>query len=114
MPTVIVTTDVPGNVKPCFASSSNVGLTVRSNGEEDTKVLDTNGNMVNAQFPAPANAPVISVIGGSGSQTETFNDASIGPPIYRDGRTYDGQKTFFSPTSKPFLSTDVGSNIFLN
>lgn len=64
MPTVIVSTDIAGNVKPSFASSSLVGLTVRANGEETTKVLDMNGQMVEAQFPAPVNAPVLTLIPG--------------------------------------------------
>lgn len=64
MPTVIVSTDIAGNVKPSFASSSLVGLTVRANGEEETKVLDMNGNMYNAQFPTPA-VPTLSLAGGT-------------------------------------------------
>lgn len=66
MPTVIVSTDIAGNVKPSFASSSLVGLTVRANGEEKTKVLDLNGNMVEAEFPTPTVAPVLSLNGGTG------------------------------------------------
>lgn len=67
MATKIVTTDVPGNVKPCFATSSLVGLTVRANGEEVTKVLDMNGNIVNAQFPTPAAGPVLTSLGSGSS-----------------------------------------------
>jgi hypothetical protein len=63
MATKIVSTDVPGNVKPCFATSSLVGLTVRANGEEATKVLDMNGNMVDAQFPTPTNPPTLTSTG---------------------------------------------------
>lgn len=61
MATVIVSTDIAGNVKPSFASSPLVGLTVRANGEENTKVLDLNGNMYDAQFPTPTNPPVLSL-----------------------------------------------------
>lgn len=61
MPTVIVSTDIAGNVKPSFASSPLVGLTVRANGEESTKVLDMNGNMVDAQFPTPILAPTLAL-----------------------------------------------------
>lgn len=64
MPTIIVSTDIAGNVKPSFASSSLVGLTVRANGEETTKVLDMNGNMVEAQFPTPTTAPVLTLVPG--------------------------------------------------
>lgn len=60
MATKIVSTDIAGNVKPSFASSSLVGLTVRANGEEPTKVLDMNGNMVDAQLPTPTTAPILS------------------------------------------------------
>jgi hypothetical protein len=63
MPTKIVSTNVAGNVKPCFASSALVGLTVRVNGEESMKVLDMNGNMVDAQFLAPAAAPTLTNTG---------------------------------------------------
>lgn len=70
MATKIVTTDVPGNVKPSFASSSLVGLTVRANGEEATKVLDMNGNMVDAQFPSGI-APTLAA--GSGTSLSSVN-----------------------------------------
>lgn len=70
MATKIVSTDVAGNVKPCFASSALVGLTVRANGEESLKVLDMNGNMVDAQFPAPTAAPTLTSTGsGAGMST---------------------------------------------
>ena len=59
MATKIVSTDIAGNVKPSFASSSLIGLTVRANGEESTKVLDMNGNMVDAQIPTPVNPPFV-------------------------------------------------------
>lgn len=55
-----VSNDVAGNVKPSFASSSAVGLTVRANGEETIKVLDAAGNMVDAILPAPVAAPILS------------------------------------------------------
>lgn len=61
MATIIVSTDIAGNVKPSFASSPLVGLTVRANGEEKTKMLDMNGNMYEAQFPTPTTAPVLAL-----------------------------------------------------
>jgi len=67
METLIVSTDIAGNVKPSFASSSLVGLTVRANGEETTKVLDMNGNMVEAQFPTPTIQPGLALNIGSDS-----------------------------------------------
>jgi len=72
MPTIIVSTDIAGNVKPSFASSSLVGLTVRANGEEKTKVLDLNGNMVEAEFPTPTVQPTLSLNGGT-SQAANAN-----------------------------------------
>lgn len=63
MATKIVSTNIAGNVKPCFASSTLVGLTVRANGEETTKVLDMNGNMVEAQLPTPTIAPTLTSTG---------------------------------------------------
>lgn len=42
-----------------MASSPIVGLTVRANGEEKTKVLDNRGNMYDAEIPAPATAPIV-------------------------------------------------------
>lgn len=59
MATIVVSNDVAGNVKPTFASSSAVGLTVRANGEEKIKVLDTVGNMQDAQMPAGTVAPAL-------------------------------------------------------
>lgn len=49
--TTIVSTDIAGDVKPCFASSPVVGLTVRSNGEEPVKVLTPDGQMFDALLP---------------------------------------------------------------
>lgn len=66
MATIIVSTDIAGNVKPSFASSPLVGLTVRANGEENTKVLDMNGNMYDAQFPTPSNPPTLTLVAGVG------------------------------------------------
>jgi hypothetical protein len=60
MATVVVSTNIAGNVKPSFASSPIVGLTVRANGEERVSVLDMNGNMVDAVIPVPAAAPTLS------------------------------------------------------
>lgn len=60
MATVLVSSNIAGNVKPAFASSSAVGLTVRSNGEERISVLDVAGNIVDAQIPAGATPPVLS------------------------------------------------------
>src|SRR6266403_268309 len=53
-------TNLAGNVKPTFASSSAVGLTMRANGEERISVLDTAGNIFDAQMPAGAAAPTLS------------------------------------------------------
>lgn len=66
MATIIVSTDIAGNVKPSFASSPLVGLTVRANGEENTKVLDMNGKMFDAQFPTPPNPPNLTLVAGVG------------------------------------------------
>lgn len=109
MATIIVTSDVPGNVKPSYASSSLVGLTVRANGEETTKVLDANGNMVEAQFPTPGSAPGLST-DTSSTRDETFNDASIGPPIFNDGQTFSGHLTLKSPTAN-FQFSEIGQSI---
>jgi hypothetical protein len=80
MATKIVTTDVPGNVKPSFATSSLVGLTVRANGEEATKVLDMNGNIVNAQMPTPTNPPTLSSTGtGTGMVSQ---DGKVAVYVY--------------------------------
>jgi hypothetical protein len=59
MPTVVVSTNVAPNVKPSFASSPIVGLTVRANGEETVSVLDMNGNMLDAIIPVPTAAPTL-------------------------------------------------------
>src|SRR6267154_3969153 len=66
MPTTVVSTNIAGNVKPCFASSPLVGLTVRSNGEEVVSVLDMNGNMYDAIIPVPTSAPTLSQNGDTG------------------------------------------------
>jgi hypothetical protein len=66
MPTTVVSTTIAGNVKPSFASSPLVGLTVRANGEESVSVLDMNGNIYDAIIPVPTSAPTLSQNGDSG------------------------------------------------
>lgn len=52
--------------RDCFAVSPNVQLCVRSNGEERTKVIDTDGNIFDAEIPSPAAAPTLVVSVGGG------------------------------------------------
>lgn len=52
MPTIVVSTNIAGDVKPSFASSAIVGLTVRANGEEALQVLDAGGGSIDSYFPA--------------------------------------------------------------
>ena len=59
MPTVVVSTDIAGNVKPTFATSAAVGLTVRANGEESPLVLDGDGGSHSIFLPSANTAPVI-------------------------------------------------------
>lgn len=80
MATKIVSTDIAGNVKPSFASSSLVGLTVRANGEESTKVLDMNGNMVDAQFSTPP-APIVADGGGT-AMVDAANKFTVYEVVY--------------------------------
>ena len=57
-------------IKDSFASSSNVGLTLRSNGEELVQVIDRSGNIFPAEIPTPSVAPVIADMGsGTGYMT---------------------------------------------
>lgn len=51
MPSIVVSTDIAGDVKPSFASSPIVGLTVRANGEERIKILTPSGEMLDALIP---------------------------------------------------------------
>jgi len=53
-------TNLAGDVKPTFGSSSATGLSVRANGEEKIKVLDAAGNIIDAQMPAGTTAPLLS------------------------------------------------------
>jgi hypothetical protein len=59
MPTLILSSDIAGDVKPCFASSPVVGLTVRSNGEEPLMVLDPHGNIFEASMPQGTTGPTV-------------------------------------------------------
>ena len=47
--------------KDSFASSSNVGVTLRSNGEEKVKIIDRNGNVFEAEIPTPTVAPTLAL-----------------------------------------------------
>jgi hypothetical protein len=110
MATKIVSTEVAGNVKPSFASSSIVGLTVRANGEEPTKVLDMNGNMVDAEFPTPTAAPTLVAAEGF-TEEQTFSVNTPATEEYNDGRTY-GDDRVTSATAN-FQTTDVGKILTL-
>ena len=66
MATIIVSSDIAGNVKPSFATSPATGLTVRANGEEKVQVLDANGNAHSIQMPQAAAAPTFTDTGSGG------------------------------------------------
>lgn len=59
-------------IKDTYASSSNVGLTLRANGEEDVSVIDRNGNIFPAEIPTPTAAPTV-VDTGTGTGHMTAN-----------------------------------------
>jgi hypothetical protein len=59
MATVVVSTDIAGNVKPTFATAPTVGLTVRANGEESPTVLGADGSQHSIFLPSANTAPVI-------------------------------------------------------
>lgn len=60
----IIATGIQTRWKDCFASSERVRLTLRTNGEERTQVIDQYGNMVQAGFDAPTVDPTLVVSSG--------------------------------------------------
>lgn len=62
MPVIIAS--VQTRVKDTVASSPVVGIAVRANGEERTKIIDRNGNVYPAEIPQPTAAPALSNIAG--------------------------------------------------
>lgn len=60
---VIISPTVQSRWKDCFASSPRVRLTLRTNGEEETKVLTPQNAMVKAGFVAPTVAPTGTIAG---------------------------------------------------
>lgn len=67
MSTVIIS-NPQNRVKDTYASSPSIGLTVRANGEEQTTIIDKNGNVLQAGIPAPTALPTVAD-GGSGNLT---------------------------------------------
>jgi hypothetical protein len=62
----VIATGIQTRWKDCFASSERVKLTLRTNGEEATFVIDPYGSMVQAGFDAPTVDPTLAVsVGGS-------------------------------------------------
>lgn len=62
----IIATGTQTRWKDSYASSDRVGLTLRANGEEETKIIDQYGQIVPAGFAAPTVAPSLLVsVGGS-------------------------------------------------
>ena len=87
MATIIVSTDIAGNVKPSFATSPTTGLTVRANGEEVVQVLDANGNAYPILFEQNNTDPAAPVftdngvwIDEQGVITRPVEQASPHPP----------------------------------
>ena len=108
MATQTISTNIAGNIKPTFASSSAVGLTVRANGEEKISVLDTAGNMQDATLPAGTVAPALTqkrtILGTTtnGSPnvtvtTGTVTSSDIGKPI--TGTSIPAATTILSVTN---------------
>lgn len=64
-----ILTGIQKRGKDAFASSSEVGLALRSNGEEKVKVIDRHGNVYNAGLAAPTVAPTVT-LGGAGDFPE--------------------------------------------
>lgn len=62
MPVILAT--VQTRVKDTVASSPVVGLAVRANGEEKPKIIDRNGNVLDAEMPIPSAAPGLANIAG--------------------------------------------------
>lgn len=56
-----IISDAQNRIKDCFASSQLIDLTVRSNGEEKTKVIDAQGSVVVAGLEAPTVAPTLTI-----------------------------------------------------
>ena len=55
--------------KPCFAPSENVGLCIRSNGEQSVLVIDPFGFICQAGIEVPPIPPTVAVSANAGSQT---------------------------------------------
>lgn len=70
MPVEIILTGTQKRIKDSFASSSEVGLALRSNGEEKVSVIDRNGIVYTAGIPAPTTAITLA-LGGAGDMPDT-------------------------------------------
>lgn len=83
MPIILAT--VQTRVKDTVASSPVVGVAVRANGEEQTQVIDRNGNIWRAEITTPTVAPVLGNIGGG---TLTTNRNYAYRYVYASSKNY--------------------------
>lgn len=97
MPTLIVSTDIAGNVKPTFATSPTTGLTVRANGEETPLVLDTAGGAHSILMPGSDNSIAAEPVITDHATTGVF------PPNKWVAYTY----VYAATTQYPFVENDV-------
>lgn len=97
MSTIIVSTNIAGNVKPTFATSPTVGLTVRANGEEAPRVLDTAGGM---QFIL---LPEDNSIGAA----PVFTDTTVGPMASVANKYAGYLYVYAATTAYPYVENAV-------
>jgi hypothetical protein len=102
VPTVI--TNLQNRAKNSFAFSSDIGLMVVANGEEDVAILTTANTLVRAGIEAPTAAPTV-VIDGAGDLTDTkwmiyryVYAATTAYPLVENFQDINGN---FSPRSNP-------------
>ena len=66
---IVIDAGAASTYKPCFAPSENVGLCLRSNGEQSVLVIDPFGYSCQAGIPAPVAVPTVVASARNGSQT---------------------------------------------
>lgn len=117
---VVLSSSVQARWKDCYAPSARVRLTLRTNGEETTRVVTPQNALVKAGFDAPTVAPTVASAGSGNLTSGTFAAyryvyASSQYPFVDNAVTGGGQlwpRSIPGPASAVFTIT--GGNKKLN
>lgn len=103
-----IATGVQTRARTSYAPGINVDLTLRCNGEEQTQIIDAQGNIQQAGIPSPSVAPVVTVnTDGGGGGIGIYREAN--PPAVSGAtlRCYIAY-VYVAGVNYPFVQSSVG------